>query len=238
MNATQLETRLGEANTLIAAGEFARARALLAETTTLYPAAAEAWKGLGIAENKLGNRDAAISDLQRSLQLDDSDDDAWSSLGGVYLVTACYDDALACFRRALSSRPVSTYALVNYLTVATIIGDDRSVLSEYGPALTDGERRCAGQIDQDANVPWCYYDLGQLLFFEGRLDESRSTIRAALERSDDWQVESARLPYERLAEGGWSAEPARAVLGEFIRYDRDRQLAGGANESPSAGRTD
>ncbi len=100
----------------------------------------------------------------------------------------------------------------------------------------DGERRCAAQIDQDVNVPWCYYDRGQLLFFEGRYDESRSVIRAALARSNDWQVASARFPYERLAESGRFAEPAaRAVLREFAQYNRDWQHVSGASESPSAG---
>src|SRR5260370_6245845 len=111
MNEPQLAARLGEANALIAAGDFATAGALLAETTTIYPAAAEAWKGLGVAENKLGNHEAAKRHLLKSLQLDDSDDDAWSSLGGVYFVMACYDDALRCFRRVLSSGSVNTYAL-------------------------------------------------------------------------------------------------------------------------------
>lgn len=238
MNETQLELDLGEANTLIVAGEFAKAQVLLAEMTKTYPAAAKVWKGLGIAENKLGNHDTAISSLLRSLQLDDSDDDAWSSLGGAYLVMARYDDALGCFRRALSTSPASTYALVNYLTVASIIGDDRSALAEYSPALADGEGRCAEQIDQNANVPWCYYDLGQILFFEGRLDESRSAIRAAFERSNDWQVASARLPYERLAEGGRLAEPARGMLGEFIQHDLDRKQISGETESPSGGGVD
>lgn len=215
MNNARLEAGIETANTLIVAGEFARAQALLAELAKVYPAAARVWKGLGIAENKLGDRDLAISSLMRSLQLDNSDDDAWSSLGGVYLALARYEDALRCFRGALSSSPVSTYALVNYLTVASIIGDDRAVLAEYSPAVVDGKRRCAEQIDQGVNVPWCYYDLGQLLFFEGRLDESRPVIRAALERSDDWQAASARLPYERLAEGSRLAGLARGVLGEF-----------------------
>lgn len=235
MNEPQLDAHLGEANALIAAGDFAKASGLLAETITIYPAAAEAWKELGVAENKLGNHEVAKHHLLKSLELDGSDDDAWSSLGGVYFVMGCYDDALRCFRKGLSSDPVSTYALVNYLTIASIINDDSSALSEYGPALKDAERRCAVQTDQDVNVPWCYYDLGQLLFFEGRHEESRSIIRSALGRSNDWQMASARFPYERLAEGSRFAEPARRVLREFAQYNRDRQQVSGLSEPPSAG---
>jgi len=222
MNGSQLEASLGEAKALIAAGEFTKARTLLTITAKPYPAAAEVWKGLGVAENKIGNRAAAITDLQRALQLNDSDDDAWSSLGGVYLAMTRYDDALKCFRTALSRNSASTYALVNYLTIASIIGDDRSALNEYGQALIDGERRCESQIDQNINVPWCYYDLAQLLFFEGRLDEFGSIVQAAFERSNSWQVASARSAYERLSEGGRFAEPARTVLREFDRYNQGR----------------
>ncbi len=234
MNEPQLDARLGEANALIAAGDFANAEALLKETITIYPADAVAWKGLGIADNKLGNHEAARHHLLKSLQLDDSDDDAWSSLGGVYFVMECYDDALKCFRRGISGDPVSTYALVNYLTIASIIGDGSSALSEFGAVRRDAMRRCAEQIDQHVNLPWCFYDLGQLLFFEDRHDESRSIVRAALGRSSDWQVASARFPYERLAGGGRFAEPARRMLGEFAQYNRDQQQAGGQSGPPAA----
>jgi tetratricopeptide (TPR) repeat protein len=227
MNEPQLDAHLGEANALIAAGDFAKAKALLAETTTIYPEAAGAWKGLGVAENKLGNHEAAERYLLKSLQLDDSDDDAWSILGGLYFyVMARYDDALRCFRRSLSIDSANTYALMNYLTLASTIGEGEAALSEYGPALKDGEGRCVAQINQNVNVPWCYYDLGQILFFEGRYDESQSVIREAFARSSDWQVESARFPYEQLAQTVRFADPAHAVIREFAQYRNWQHTSG------------
>jgi tetratricopeptide (TPR) repeat protein len=234
MNESPLGARLGAAGALIDAGDFAGARELLAETTMVHPTAAEAWKELGVAENKLGNYDAAERNLLKSLELDSSDDDAWSSLGGLYFVLSRYEDALRCFQRGMDSDSSSTFSLVNYLTVAIIVGDT-SALERHGPALIDGERQCAAQIDQDSNIPWCYFDLGQILFFEGRDDDARSAIRAGLVRSNDWQAESARLAYERLVETDRFAEPARRMLLEFSRYDRDRHHLSGDDGSPAAG---
>lgn len=232
MNESPLDAHLGEANALIDAGDFAGARALLMETTTTYPTAAAAWKRLGVAENKLGSYEAAERALLKSLELDGSDTDAWSSLGGLYFLLARDDDALRCYERAMAVGTTSTYPLLNYLTLASIVGDT-SALQRYGRALVDGERRCTAQIDQGLNLPWCYFDLGQILFFQGRHDDSRSVVRAALEHSNDWQVDSARRTYERLAEKGRFTEPARTMVLEFTRHDRDRPHVSGDDPLPA-----
>lgn len=232
MDEPQLEAEIDQANALIAAGDFAHAEALLTEVTAAYPGSAKAWKDLGIAENKNGNREEAKRHLLRSLEIDDMDEDAWVSLGGVYFSTSHYDDALRCYREALSRDRENTFALVNYLTMAGIVGDDGPALSDYGKEVKEGERRCAMQITQEVNLPWCYYDLGQLLFFEGQHDESRSVIREAFGRSSDWQLRSARLPYERLAQEGRFAEAAYKILDEFARYSGNHQSSATSESSP------
>jgi tetratricopeptide (TPR) repeat protein len=216
MKQQRLDDRLGDAAALIAAGDFAQAKTLLAETTSIFSDSAKAWKSLGVVEDKLANDEAAERHLLKSLQLDDTDDDAWSVLGGLYFYEmARHDDALSCFRRSLAINPADTYALMNYLTVAAVIGEWESAFGEYGPKLAESEARCAVQIGQNVNVPWCHYDLGQILFFDGRYDECRSVIRAAFARSSAWQITSARLPYEQLTRIDRFAEPAHAVLNEF-----------------------
>lgn len=205
--------RLDEAGALIAAGDFTSAKAVLEEATAACPEVAAAWKQLGVAEDKLGNAEAAERHLLTSLGLDDADGDAWSVLGGLYF----YDlerpkDALRCFRRSLALDPADPYALMNCLTIVSIAG---SAPDEFVPALAESERRCAAQIDRQVNLPWCYYDLAQALFFQERTDEARSLLRQAFARSNGWQVASARLPYERLTRVDRLADRARAMVREL-----------------------
>jgi tetratricopeptide (TPR) repeat protein len=221
MNEPELDARLHKANALIIVGDFVTAKTLLAETTTIYPESAQAWKELGVVEDKLENNEVSERHLLRSLHLDDSDSDTWSVLGGVYFYNlARYDDASRCFRRSLAIDPANTYALMNYLTIAAVTGAADAPLGVYSAALRDGELRCAAQIEQNVDIPWSYYDLGQILFFEGRYDECRSAIRQGFARSSDWQMKSARLPYEQLTRAARFTGHARAVLSEFPSMER------------------
>lgn len=216
MDELVLDVRLGEADSLIGVGDFAAAKALLTDTTTMYPNSARAWKELGVAEDKLENNDVAERYLLRSLDLDASDGDAWSVLGGLYFYDLGRDDdASRCFRRSLAVDPSNTYALTNYLTITAATDAVDSSPSEFGPAMKQGKQRCAVQIEQGLNIPWSYYDLGQILFFQGRSDECRAAVREGIVHSSAWQVGSARLPYEKLARTVRFAADARVVLGEF-----------------------
>jgi tetratricopeptide (TPR) repeat protein len=222
MNPPQLDAWLMDARTLVVHGEFEKAKSILLEATQTYPACAEAWKQLGVAENKLGNHRAAERDLRQSLQIDESDADAWSSLGGVHVALARYEDALKSFEKGLTIGSPTTYALLNYLTMAAIAGDYESSLRRYASVLSEGQRECEAQIDRGANIPWCYYDLAQILFFEERGD-FRDLIREALRRSNEWQAASARRTYELLAKSRRFLNSANEMLAEFARQEGVRR---------------
>ena len=81
MSEASLESSIATADQLLTKGEFEQARELLLETTTRYPGSAEAWKDLGICENKLGKFEDAERSLKTALELDETDADARSSLG-------------------------------------------------------------------------------------------------------------------------------------------------------------
>ncbi|GAA0560579.1 hypothetical protein GCM10010172_49630 [Paractinoplanes ferrugineus] len=216
MNQEQLDDRLGESAALIAAGDFTRARTLLVEITSIFPGSAEAWKSLGVAAEKLGDPLVAERHLKHSLELDEADGDAWSVLGGLYFYDlGRHEDALRCFRAGLAIDPADTYPLMNYLTVEAVRSGGDSLLRDHGVALKESETRCIDQIEQGVNLPWCHFDLGQALFFQGRHEECRSVLQAAFGHAGSWQVTSASLPYERLSGTAEFAAPARAVLALF-----------------------
>jgi tetratricopeptide (TPR) repeat protein len=216
MKQEQLDDRLDESAALIAAGDFAHARTLLLEITSVFPDSAKAWKGLGVAAEKLGDHLVAERHLTHSLRLDGTDGDAWSVLGGLYF----YDmdrpaEALECFRQGLAIDPADTYPLMNCLTVEAVGGEGESLVQEYASVLKESEIRCTEQIEAGVNLPWCHFDLALALFFQGRLDECRAALRAAFDHASDWQISSASLPYERLSGIAEFAGPARAVREAF-----------------------
>jgi tetratricopeptide (TPR) repeat protein len=221
MKHSQLDAWLTDAKALIAGGEFEKARPILLQATRNYPECAEAWKALGVSENKLGNPQAAERYLVQSLNLNASDADAWSSLGGVHVALARYEDALKSFERGLTSGSPTTYALLNYLTMVAIVGDYESSARRYALALSEGRRDCEAQIERGANIPWCYYDLAQILFFQN--SDFRDPLRLALKNSKEWQAATARRTYELLAKSRRFLDTANEVLAEFSREEESRR---------------
>jgi tetratricopeptide (TPR) repeat protein len=217
MTDAQIEQCVTQAETLIVNGAFDEARSILLDSTKRFPAHAGAWKALGIVENKLGSWTVAEACLNRSVQLDATDLDAWSSLGGVYVSLGRYEDALRAFKRGLSDRGPHTYALLNYLTMAALVGDYDSALREQASSLDEGRRACEAQVAHHENEPWSYYDLAQILFFEGRGPDFRVPLREGIRRSNSWQAVSARRTYELLTKSTRFTGAAREVLDEFDR---------------------
>jgi tetratricopeptide (TPR) repeat protein len=223
MTSAPLEAWLADVQALVDKGEFAQTRTLLLEVTKAYPASAAAWKALGVAENKLGNHAAAEGCLLRSVGIDESDSDAWSSLGGVYVTLERYEDALRAFEKGLATGPEDTYSLLNYLTMAAMVGESEVSLDRHSAALAEGQRICETQIERAANIPWCDYDLAQILFLEDSGGDFMGAIREGLSRSNEWQAASARRTYELLTKSRRFRESANAVLAEFARDERARR---------------
>lgn len=68
-----------------------------------WPGDGQAWKAWGIA--LLVQRKDALLPLQRALALLPVDAEVASNLGGLYAARRQFDDAVACYRRALASNP-------------------------------------------------------------------------------------------------------------------------------------
>lgn len=214
-----LADRLGQAGALLGAGDFTAAATVLAAATEAHPESAEAWKHLGVAQNKIGDATAAERSLRTSIALDGADDDAWSSLGGVYLAAERYDEALACFEQVLADGIASTFALVNYLTLTGVAANGEAAVAGQSALLASGEAACDEQIARGENLPWALFDLGQIRFFTRRVGQARVAVRAAIAESTDWQVAAARWPYELLARGGPFAADARIMLEDFAGHE-------------------
>ena len=216
-----LTDRLAEIAAWMQEGQFEVARSALQVLTQVYPDSAAAWKAQGVSENKLGCPKTAENCLRESLRLDESDSDAWSSLGGVYVALGRYTDALEAFERGLAHDPTDTYALLNILSMAALVADLDAARRHHARALHEGQRRCEAQTATRTNLPWCWYDLAQIHFLGSKDAEFRGTLGQAISASSKWQVVSARKIYELLAGSATLNAEAAAALTEFARLERE-----------------
>ena len=217
MTPTVPEAWLVDVTRLVSHGEFGAAMSALQAATLAHPASAAAWKLLGVAENKLGEHADAERHLQHSLELDDSDADAWSSLGGICVASGRHEDALRCFEKSLACSGPNSYALLNYLTMVALVGDADSALRRLAPALRTGRLDCQAQIAAASNLPWCHYDLAQILFFDDS-GPFQPVLAQALATSAPWQAASARRTYELLTHNLRFGAAARQALEMFTQH--------------------
>ncbi len=188
--------------TWIAKGQFERALEPIEELALENPKNARVWKNLGIVKQKLKNYEQAERHLLHSIELNETDVDAYCSLGGVYFSMGDFDKAMVCFKKGLDlSRNKSTYALLNYLVLRSCKGTINEALSGLEDALNDGATRCREDIDTGRNLPWSSYDLAQIYLFRGEMELCREAITQAVRLSSAiWQLDSAIFTYRLMAE--------------------------------------
>ncbi len=97
---------------------------------------------------------------------------------------ARFDDAMAAYRRAITSRPSSTIAQFNLATALSAAGQLEAAV-EVLSTLVD-------RLDVPSNRALAYYNLGNALARLGRLDEALSAYRASLRLRPD---EDTRVNY-------------------------------------------
>jgi tetratricopeptide (TPR) repeat protein len=92
-------------NLLISNGKIDDAEALMRDLTTRYPEHADGWINLAVLMGNLGRADEAVGYLDKALALDAKDFDALTKKGQLLFLDTRYDEALACFNRALEYAP-------------------------------------------------------------------------------------------------------------------------------------
>jgi tetratricopeptide (TPR) repeat protein len=163
------------------------------------PDYAEAWREKGIAENKLytkapdkeGIPDGEAS-LRKALELNQSDFDGWSSLGGVLKRRKDWAGALDAYRHATDVSNGHPYPLLNELTIdAHINGQiDPSRRSMF---LKRAERALMVQTKNNPpyGVPWSFFDLAQTKLLRGDGDGFVQTLEDGLiYATASWQPET------------------------------------------------
>jgi ppGpp synthetase/RelA/SpoT-type nucleotidyltranferase len=206
-------------------GEWERAIAVLQPFAEDGPAPLLRDLGVSICKR---HRAAPFSDgytqgqamLQRSIDKDPDDVDAWASLGGTWRVKEKAAPAPALraesrrqarehYRRAYLMDPSDPFPLGNFIEYELAEHPQLDIASFFEPALEAAGRRCALQIAVGVNLPWAYFDLGKFHLLRRRPYAALGHYAAGIaDSSSAFPLESALGSFDTL-------EVARATLPGF-----------------------
>jgi tetratricopeptide (TPR) repeat protein len=145
------------------AGYFDDAITAFSAATRANPGNAEAWRDLGLAYRRRGEKmsepkdyDKAIENLQKALTLKPDDDDAYAVIGGLYRRQGEYQRALANYKQAYSINSSSSYALGNIASILWHLGEVVEARNYFADTERVASRRIAVGTPEGY---WDYYDL-------------------------------------------------------------------------------
>lgn len=213
---SSLEVNMRLSSLLIKKNRLDDAEEILNEVIKIYPKYSSCWRLLGVVKNKLNKSSEAIDMFKKSLELNPSDSEIWCNLGGIYKKLEEYDKALNAYKKGLNENPESTYALLNYLLLQAINSKSKPDITKHKSNIESAKMFLENQIDNGWNLPWCYYDLAQLYFFQGNMDNVFSELEQGVKVSTTkWQIESAKKTYDLLKNANIYIDETESIINKF-----------------------
>jgi Tfp pilus assembly protein PilF len=167
----------------ISAQDFEKARGIFEGITTEQPSNAKGHFYLGVAQQNLGQGEAAIGSYEKALELDPKLTEAAVNLTAALLDAGDAARAAPVIERALGSDPRNAGLLYNRALAASMLGKKTEAVSAYREALA-----------ADPNNVEIKYGYAEALVAAGSNSQARELL-AGLAQSDDVAVlaSSARL---------------------------------------------
>jgi tetratricopeptide (TPR) repeat protein len=194
-------------------GHWADARDSFREATRLQDGYADAFRELGIAENKLRKNDSPADaptgeeSLRRAVQLNPSDFDAHASLGGVLKRLGRLDAALAEYTVAAQVSEGHPYPLLNELKLRAASTGRVELTDGVKFKLARAERYRRAQVlnSTPLDSPWCFFDLSEIRLYFGSKDDFLKYLEEGLLQPSTrgWQAKTNRESLEFLARAGY-----------------------------------
>jgi tetratricopeptide (TPR) repeat protein len=195
-------------------GHWLEARDEFAEAVRLLPEYAEAYRELGIAQNKLLKSDSPANSttgedaLRRAIELNPHDFDAHASLGGVLRRRGRLIEALEQYGYATESSERHPYPLLNELKLRAALNGRLDLTEERKFDLARAARFRMAQIHNPTPLdsPWCFFDLSEIRLYLGSREEFLQYLEEGLLQPSTraWQAKSHRETLEQLARGGYN----------------------------------
>jgi len=116
-------------------GQYARAKALLAEADVMAPDTPEILNKLAFVLAKEGDRERALEHYERSLQIDAADDLVHNAMASIYREQGDFEKAREHFLEALRIDPEYEVTYFNYANLLTETGEHDEAKNMYEKAL-------------------------------------------------------------------------------------------------------
>lgn len=144
------------------AGYFDDAITVFIAATTVNAENAEAWRDLGLAYRRRGEKMSDLEDFENALRclkkavaLHPQDDDTYAVIGGLYRRKKEYRSALANYTQAYAINPGSSYALGNMASLAWYLDETQEARTYFTDTELASSRRIAAGTPEGY---WDYYD--------------------------------------------------------------------------------
>lgn len=134
---------------------------------------AQAHFRLGIIYGDRGEKDRAIAEYTRSIEIDPDYPKSYLNLGALLAESGRPEEAVDAFRRAVDLDPGYTAARVNLGMALAEAGDEDAALAELEEA-----------VERDPSSAMALTQYGIELYRVGRLEEARATLERAAENDD------------------------------------------------------
>ncbi len=157
--------------------DFQNARLYYLKAVNLNPEITDAWIGLGVCENELGNVSSAIKNIKKGLELDPGNTAYLCILADIYYQEGKLVAGAECYEKAIESSP-----------------DEESIRMDYGDALAEsGHFETASEvilkaIEDLGPGPNLYYRMAAFLFLRGKNKEGAFFLEEALTMDYDKHV--------------------------------------------------
>lgn len=188
-NATTLEILLDRASTHLDRGRVEGALELLSRAAALYPERAEAYRMLGRARARAGNRRQAMEAYNRALEIQPQDTAARTALAGILLESGKLGEAERAADLALAADPASPRARIVKASLAILRGGHEEAIEQIRPVLEQRNDLVAAHVVH-----------GQALAGLGRLERAAAAFSRATELAPQSEYPRRRLGliYRRL----------------------------------------
>lgn len=153
----------------MSAGDSDEAETQFRTAATLDPKSAAPHRDLVLLYNKIGKADQSSAEVKRALELDPKDWKTYMAMGLNAYQAGRFKEAASAWETALKLEPDNVPALRNLGAVYHSLGRDGDAVAVLQHAL---------EIKPDADV---YTNLGTVLFYQGKYDESVPAFEKAVE---------------------------------------------------------
>jgi len=153
----------------MSAGDSDEAETQFRTAATLDPKSAAPHRDLVLLYNKIGKADQSAVEVKRALQLDPKDWKTYMAMGLNAYQAGQFQAAASAWETALKLEPDNVPALRNLGAVYHSLGRDGDAVAALQHAL---------EIKPDSDV---YTNLGTVLFYQGKYDESVPAFEKAVE---------------------------------------------------------